>query len=257
MDLGLRDRVAIVAASSRGLGRAAAEALAAEGARLVVCSRSESDINAARNEIQRRYGTEVIGRVADVCNESAVQALVKTAMSAFGRVDICVANGPGPPVKSFLETQPLDWQRAIEANLLSTVMIAREVLPLMAHAGWGRFIVISSIVARQPERGFILSNAVRPGVSGLVRTLADEFGSRNITINAVLPGTIATDRLTSVSSGSDTGPDYDRWINANPLRRLGRPDELGAAVAFLCSQQAGFITGTSLAVDGGFARSLF
>jgi 3-oxoacyl-[acyl-carrier protein] reductase len=253
MDLGLRDRVAIVEASSGGLGRAVAEALAAEGVRLALCSRSEARLEAVRADIQRTHGTEVIGLVADVSKQDDVKRMVESTVSRFGQVDICVANGPGPPTKSFLDVEIEEWQRAIELNFMSTVLVAKEVLPLMARDGWGRFIVISSIVAKQPERGFILSNAVRPGLSGLVRTLADEFGSRNVTINAVLPGTFATNRLENVTADAN----YDRWTKANSLGRLGRPEEFGAVVAFLCSQKASFITGASLAVDGGFSKSLF
>lgn len=256
MNLDLRDRVAIVQASSRGLGRAVANELAAEGVRLMLCSRSQSRLQTAQEEIQRTYGTHVLGHVANVSNSADVSRLVDATLTAFGRVDICVANGPGPPIKRFMEAQLHDWQLAFESNLLSTVMIARQVLPIMAHQQWGRFIVISSIVAKQPERGFLLSNAIRPGLSGLVRTLSDEYGPHNITVNAVLPGTFATDRLTNVAGDLNMDANHDRWINANPLHRLGRPEELGAAVAFLCSQRAAFITGVSLPVDGGLYRGL-
>jgi 3-oxoacyl-[acyl-carrier protein] reductase len=256
MDFGLRDRVAIVEAASQGLGRAIAEALAQEGARLVLCSRSESKLEATREAIRRAYGTDVLGVVADVGKQEDVAQLVQAALDAYGRVDICIANGPGPPVKRFLEVELADWRLAIEMNLLSAAIIAREVLPIMERQEWGRLVVVSSIVAKQPVSGFVLSNAVRPGISGLVRTLADEFGQKNITVNAVLPGTFATDRLEKVSPRGAATADYERWINANSLHRLGRPAEFGSVVAFLCSERASFITGASIPVDGGFSRGL-
>jgi 3-oxoacyl-[acyl-carrier protein] reductase len=257
MELGLRDRVAIVTASSQGLGRAVAEALAAEGAHLSLLSRSESHIREARDEIRRTCGVQVIGQCGDVNNPADLIRAVQATVATFGRVDICVTNGPGPPVKSFPEVELSDWQRAFESNFLSAAVLAKAVLPLMAQQQWGRLVVVSSVVAKQPERGFILSQAIRPGLSGLVRTLADEYGRQNITVNAVLPGTFATGRLAGVSCERTDVPDYARWTNANCLGRLGRPVEFGAAVAFLCSERASFITGSSIAVDGGFARGLF
>jgi 3-oxoacyl-[acyl-carrier protein] reductase len=257
MDLGLRDRVALVSASSQGLGRAVAQALAAEGARLSLFSRSRARIEEVRDQIRDAHGVEVLAQCADVNIPADLARVVQGTLATFGRIDICVTNGPGPAVKAFHEVEMEDWQRAFQSNFLSAAMLAKEVLPVMARQGWGRLVMISSIVARQPEPGFILSQAIRPGISGLVRTLADEYGPHNITVNAVLPGTFATGRLARVSDAGVDGPDYERWARTNCVRRIGRPAEFGAAVAFLCSQPASFITGSSLSVDGGFARGLF
>jgi 3-oxoacyl-[acyl-carrier protein] reductase len=256
MELGIRDRVAIVAASSRGLGRAVAEALATEGVRLALCSRSRESVESTAAFIRQRYGVDVLARVVDVEKPAEITGFVGEVASSYGRIDICVANAPGPPVKRFLEADLEDWRSAIDLNLLGSVVFAREVLPHMIAAKWGRLVMMSSIVAKQPEEGFLLSNAVRPGVSGLVRTLAMEFGGAGITVNAVLPGTYATDRLIKVSTTGASPPQFDRWIRSTPLARLGRPEEFGAVVAFLCSERASFVTGTSIPVDGGFARSL-
>jgi 3-oxoacyl-[acyl-carrier protein] reductase len=257
MDLGIRDRVAIVAASSKGLGRAVAEALAAEGVRLALCARSLDGVEAAAQEIRERHGTQVLARAVDVGRPAEVARFVEEVAAELGRVDICVANAPGPPIKRFMDASLEDWRQAIELNLLASVEFARATLPHMVAGGWGRLLMMSSIVAKQPEDGFLLSNAVRPGVSGLVRTLASEFGPHNITVNAVLTGTFTTERLSRVSSDGGAPPQFDRWIKGSALGRLGRPEEFGAVVAFLCSERAGFVTGSSIAVDGGLAKFLF
>ncbi|MDB4990409.1 MAG: short-chain dehydrogenase/reductase [Myxococcaceae bacterium] len=256
MELGIRDRVAIVAASSRGLGRAVAEALAADGARLALCSQSRENVERTAEEIRKRFEVEVFARPVDLEQPAEIVRFVQEVASSFGRIDICVTNAPGPPVQRFLQADLAAWRKAIDLNLLGSVVFAQEVLPHMVAARWGRIVMMSSIVAKQPEEGFLLSNAVRPGVSGLVRTLAMEFGGAGITVNAVLPGTYATDRLVKVSSDAAAPPNFERWIRATPLGRLGRPEEFGAVVGFLCSEAAGFVNGASIPVDGGFARAL-
>src|SRR5215471_1398670 len=195
MDLGLKDRVAIVAASSQGLGKAVALGLAREGARLALCARGEAALSAAAEEIRRATGAEVMTRALDVTNHEQVRGFVAEAAAKFGRVDICVANAGGPPAKSFVETTPAEWQQATELNFLSTVYFAKEVLPLMQAREWGRFIAITSMTVKQPVDGLILSNAVRAGVSGLVKSLANEYGPHNVLVNSVCPGYTATARL--------------------------------------------------------------
>jgi len=263
MDLGIRDRVAVVAASSRGLGKAVAEALAAEGARLALCARTEETLGQAAGSIRERWGTEVFHRALDVTNATAVQGFVGATLERFGRVDIGVANAGGPPSKPFPGTTVDDWRNAFDLNFMSTLHLARELLPHMQRQQWGRLVAITSIAAKQPTDGLVLSNAIRAAVTGLMKSLANEYGRDNILVNCVCPGYTATDRLNQVAAaqaaaqGVDAGQIVGRWTTNIPLGRLGRPEEFAAYVAFLCSERAGYVTGTSTAVDGGLIKGLY
>ena len=199
MDLGLKDRVALVAASSTGLGKAVALGLAREGAKLALCARTQSTLSAAAEEIRRQTGVEVLARAVDVTVYQQVRAFVAETAAQFGRLDICVANAGGPPSKSFAETSVEDWHAAAELNLMSTVYLAKEALPLMQQRRWGRFIAITSMTVKQPVEGLILSNSVRSGVVGLMKTLANEYGPYNVLVNNVCPGFTATARLGSLA----------------------------------------------------------
>jgi 3-oxoacyl-[acyl-carrier protein] reductase len=263
MDLGLKGRVALVAASSQGLGKAVALALACEGAKLALCARRADAIEAAAEEIRKTAGVEVLARAADVTDREAVRRLVAETVERFGRIDICVTNAGGPPSKTFAETTPEDWAAAVDLNLLSVVSLAREVLPVMQKQRWGRLITITSVAVKQPIDGLILSNSVRSAVSGLVKTLANEYGKHNVTVNNVCPGYTRTERLTGLAArvaqneGTAREAIEQRWTGQVPLGRLGEPEEFANVVAFLASERASYITGASIAVDGGLVKGIY
>jgi 3-oxoacyl-[acyl-carrier protein] reductase len=262
MDLGLKDRVALVAASSTGLGRAVALGLAREGAKLAMCARTQSTLATAAEEIRRETGVDVLARAVDVTVYDEVRAFVAETAAHFGRLDICVANAGGPPSKSFAETSVDDWHGAAELNLMSTVYLAKEALPLMQQRRWGRFIAITSVTVKQPVEGLILSNAVRAGVVGLIKTLSNEYGPYNVLVNNVCPGFTATARLGSLAetlaakAGVSPRDIEQRWASQAPLGRVGQPEEFANLVVFLASERASYITGTSIAVDGGVVKGL-
>jgi 3-oxoacyl-[acyl-carrier protein] reductase len=263
MDLGLKDRVAIVAASSKGLGKAVAMGLAKEGARLALCSRDATALAATAAEIRRATGTEVLAEPVDVTVEEQVTAFVRRAQDRFGHVDICVTNAGGPPSKVFAETTVEDWRRGVDLNLMSTLFFAREVLPAMQRQRWGRLITITSMTVKQPVDGLILSNSVRAAVSGLVKTLSNEYGPSNVLVNNVCPGYTLTARLDELANrlaatgGASRQEVEERWTSQIPLRRLASPEEFADVVVFLASERASYITGTSIAVDGGFVKGLY
>jgi 3-oxoacyl-[acyl-carrier protein] reductase len=263
MDLGLKDRVAIVAASSQGLGKAVALGLAREGARLALCARTASTLEETAAEIRRETGVEVLAQPLDVRVDDDVRQFVGAAHERFGRVDICVANAGGPPSKSFAETTLEDWRAAADLNLISTVAFAKFVLPLMQQRRWGRFLAITSMTVKQPVNGLILSNAVRSAVSGLVKSLANEYGPYNVLVNNVCPGYTATDRLLELAqtlSRNQNVPAAEieaRWAREVPLGRIGRPEEFANLVVFLASERASYITGTAIGVDGGIVKGLY
>lgn len=263
MDLGLKNRVALVAASSQGLGKAVAMGLAREGAKLALCSRNDAALQATAAGIRAETGVEVLARAFDVTVHADVKAFVEEIAAAFGTVDICVANAGGPPSKSFAETSIEDWQSATNLNLMSTVYLAKEALPLMQARRWGRFIAITSMTVKQPVEGLILSNAVRSGVSGLIKTLSNEYGPYNVLVNNVCPGYTATARLLSLAEtlarkeGVEARQIEERWSSQTPLRRIGKPEEFANMVVFLASECASYITGVSIAVDGGYVKGLY
>ena len=263
MDLGLKDRVAIVAAASQGLGKAAAMALAREGARLAICARTSAKIQAAAEEIRAATGVEVLARAIDVTENDAVGGLVKETLERFGRIDVCVTNAGGPPSKTFAETSVEDWRSAVNLNLMSTLYFAREVLPVMQKQRWGRFLTITSVAVKQPIDGLILSNSVRSAVSGLVKSLANEYGRYNVLVNNVCPGYTRTERLTELAThlaagGSATPEQIERrWTDQIPLGRLAEVEEFASVLAFLASERASYVTGASIAVDGGLVRGIY
>jgi 3-oxoacyl-[acyl-carrier protein] reductase len=262
MDLGLKNRVALVAASSQGLGLATAEAFAAEGCRVAVCARNRQTLEAAAEKIRKQYSTDVFAEAFDVGDPASVSQFVAAVASKFESVDICVTNAGGPPAKGFLAATLDDWQRAIELNFLSTVYFAREVIPHMQRKGWGRIITITSITTKQPVADLVLSNAVRAAVVGLVKSLANEFGKDGILVNNVGPGFTATDRLKelakarSSASGRPEQEILDAWAADAPLKRLGEPRELADTVVWLASERASYVTGQTVLVDGGMYKGL-
>jgi len=263
MDLGLKGRLAIVAASSQGLGKAIAMGLAREGANLALCARGAAAMEKTAEEIRSETGAGVLARALDVTVHEEVRAFVREAAERFGRVDICLANAGGPPSKSFAETTVDDWRRTTDLNLMSTVYFAMETLPLMQQRRWGRFLALTSMTVKQPVEGLILSNSVRSAVSGLVKTLANEYGPYNVLVNSVCPGYIATARLLELSGtlaakqGTDPKTIEERWGRQAALGRIGQPEEFANLVVFLASERASYITGSAIQVDGGTIKGVY
>jgi 3-oxoacyl-[acyl-carrier protein] reductase len=262
MDLGLKNRVALVAASSQGIGLATAEALAAEGCRIAICARNPERLRAAADKIRQEQGVEVLADALDVSDPAAVTRFVADVAAKFGSVDICVTNAGGPPAKGFLACALEEWQRAVELNFLSTVYFAREVIPHMQRKHWGRIITITSITTKQPVADLVLSNSVRAAVVGLVRSLANEFGKDGILVNNVGPGFTATERLKELAraraadSGKTEQQLFDAWAADAPLKRLGDPREVAETTVWLASDRASYVTGQTLLVDGGLYKGL-
>ncbi|MBM3885095.1 MAG: SDR family oxidoreductase [Gemmatimonadetes bacterium] len=261
MDLGLRGRTAFVAASSRGLGRAIAEALAAEGVRVAMCARTDAIATAAA-EVAAAHGVETIGLVADVAVPAHVDRAVAAAEARFGAIDILVTNAGGPPPGPFEQHSAEAWRAATALTLDSVVNLCRAVLPGMKARRWGRILNVTSIAVKQPVDGLILSNSLRAAVTGFARTLATEVAPFGVTVNNLLPGYTRTERLEQLADaraareGSSRDAATAAWTSQIPMGRLGEPAEFAALAAFLASERAGYITAQNVAVDGGWIRSL-
>jgi len=262
VDLGLRGKIALVAASSKGLGRAVAEELAAEGAHLVMCARGKDTLEQTAESIRQKAAVKVIAVAADVSDPNDAARVVKAAFDEFGRVDILVTNSGGPPSAPFESLTPEMWDAAARLLLKSAVELTRAVLPGMKERRWGRILNVTSIAAKQPIEGLMLSNSLRAAVIGFARTLANEVAPFGITVNNLLPGYTRTDRvqeLARAAGGKAGGSSTDilaKWEKEIPMGRLGEPREFAALAAFLASERASYITGSSIAVDGGWIRSL-
>src|ERR1700730_9741076 len=262
MDLGLKDRVALVAAASKGIGFAAARELAMEGPRVFICSRDEKRAVEAAQKMQEDTGATVAGIGADVTDDQAVERFVSLARERTGHVDILVTNAGGPPAGTFDQTDLEMFRRAFELNALSAIRLAKLVLPGMQQQKWGRIINITSVSAKQPIDGLILSNTVRAGLTGWAKTVSTEVASDGVTVNNVAPGYTLTERQEELAQtrsqalGKSKEEVIDSWATQSPMRRIGRPEEIAAAVAFLASERASYITGVTLQVDGGWIRSL-
>ena len=263
MDFGLKGRVALVAAASRGLGRAVAQELAAEGTDLIICARTAGPLLQAKAEIEQTTGVSVIALDLDVGDESAVRGLVAQGLERFGHIDVLVTNAGGPPPGPFEAHDLAAWRDAIRQNLESVLNLSQQVLPGMKERKWGRIVNITSIAVKQPVDNLIISNSVRAAVTGFARTLANEVANSGVTVNNVLPGFTRTERLEQLAAqaanaeGVDPAEIFGRWEAQIPMRRVGEPREFGAVVAFLASERASYITGTSIAVDGGWIRALY
>lgn len=262
MDTGLKDRVAIVAASSQGIGKATALAFAAEGAHLALCARNQESLHAVAQEASSRFGVRTFTAAFDVGDDRAVRDFVQSAHAQFGRIDICVTNAGGPPAKPFLSTTMEDWERAWQLNLRSIVSFAQAVIPYMQQRKWGRIVTLTSYTVKQPVPELVLSNAIRAGAMGLVRSLASQFGPDGITANNVGPGLTATKRAEDLllKRAHDLGVDVEQAeqeaVREIPVRRMASPEEVAAAIVWLSSQQAASVTGQTLLVDGGAYRGL-
>jgi len=263
MDLGLKDRVAIVTASSKGLGKAVASGLAFEGARVVICARGEERLVKTAEEIGALAGSSVLPIPTDVTKYAEVKSLVERVVEMFGRVDILICNAGGPPQASFLELSTEDWYRAIELNLMSTIYLAREVIPHMKRQRWGRIVNMTSVAVKQPIDGLILSNVARTGVVALSKTLSNELARDNILVNTVCPGYTLTERVEELArrraarDGISPEDVFRMWEGMIPMGRLGRAEEFANLVVFLASERASYITGVAIQIDGGYVKSIF
>jgi 3-oxoacyl-[acyl-carrier protein] reductase len=261
MDLGIEGKVALVAASSKGLGREAARSLAEEGARLSICARGGEALGETA-EMLRGLGAEVLDEACDLTDREQAEGLVEKTIARFGRLDILVTNCGGPPPGKFLDHDIEHWREAVDLNLMSAIYLCRAAAPNMIERGWGRIVLMTSISVKQPIDGLILSNSVRAAVVGLGKTLAAEFGPSGVLVNSVCPGYFLTGRVRSLSeqlaanNDGDSAAMIDKWAAAGVLGRVGDPAEFGPLVAFLCSERASYITGTAMAIDGGLCRSL-
>ncbi|HMB88324.1 MAG TPA: SDR family oxidoreductase [Methylomirabilota bacterium] len=262
MDLGIKGKTALVVAASKGMGRASALGLAAEGARVVMCARGEAALEDAAAEVKRQTGAEVLALVADASRAADISRVVAEANRAFGGVDILVANVGGPPPGPFEAMTDEQWKTAFEQVHLSAVRFIREVLPHMKQARWGRILAIQSSSVKQPVDGLVLSNGIRPGIAGLFKTLAGDLAPHGITVNLVLPGRIMTDRFREHQTDRATrsGVTLEKQMELSsadiPMGRIGTPEEFAAMVVFLASARASYVTGTAVQVDGGLIRSV-
>jgi len=262
MNLGLEGKVALVAAASRGLGRAIAEELSAEGASVVICARGEDELEKTRAAIAAKTSVPVVAVKADVSKADDVNAVIHKALDVFQRIDIVVTNAGGPPAGPFESHGAEAWESAFRLTLESVVNLCRGVLPGMKERRWGRILNVTSIAVKQPVDNLMLSNSLRAAVTGFARTLANEVAPYGITVNNLLPGYTRTERVeqlaaaTAKATGSTPDVMRAKWEAQIPMGRLGEPREFAALAAFLASDRASYITAQNVAVDGGWIRGL-
>jgi 3-oxoacyl-[acyl-carrier protein] reductase len=263
MDLGIQNKVALVAASSSGLGKAVASQLSREGTKLAICARNEDKLFVAKEDIAGETGGIVQAYPVDVTQKDQVQQMIADIVSKLGSLDILVCNAGGPPPGFVDDFTPDDYRDAVELNLMSTISLCYEAIPHMKENRWGRIVCITSVSAKQPISNLILSNTARAGVLGFAKSLSEQVAAFGITVNSVCPGYTKTERVEGLArsfaeSGKGTQEDFYRTIEASiPMRRLGTPEEFAHSVAFLASEGAGYITGVVLQIDGGYIKGLF
>jgi 3-oxoacyl-[acyl-carrier protein] reductase len=263
MNLGIQDKVALVAASSRGLGKAVALKLSAEGVKLAICARNEAKILQARENISAATGGIVQAYTTDVTQKDQVKQMVADVVSTLGSIDILVFNAGGPPPVFVDDFTPDDYRNAVELNLMSTISLCYEVVPHMKKNRWGRIVCINSVSAKQPISNLILSNTARAGVLGFAKSLSEQIAPYGIAVNSVCPGYTKTERVEELAksyadSGKGSLEDFYKTIEASiPMKRLGTTEEFAHTVAFLASEGAGYITGAALQIDGGYIKSLY
>ena len=262
MNLALEGRVAMIAAASKGLGKACALALAAEGCKVSICARGADELEKVRSEAAQLLGqsADALAVHVDVSSAADLERWHQQTLERFGQVDILVTNTGGPPVSRFLQLTDAQWQAGVESTLMNVVRLSRLVVPGMQQRRWGRLIHLTSLVAKQPTDELTISSTIRAGLSGLTKTQANQFGPDNITVNAVLMGHILTDRQYHLADvrvkerGITREQYFEQQAAEIPLRRLGEAREVGEVVAFLASERASYVTGVSLQVDGGLIR---
>jgi 3-oxoacyl-[acyl-carrier protein] reductase len=258
MDLGLRDRVAIVGGASQGIGRATAQMLAAEGCRVVMAARTEATLSEAAAAIAREPGGgAVLPVVCDMSSRADIQRLVARAVAEFGGIDVLVNNAGGPPLGGFEQHDDEAWRKAFDTSLMSVVRMVREALPYLKRSDQARVINITSTSVREPIDGLILSNSIRLGTTGLAKTLSRELGPHGITVNNVGPGTTMTGRIRPIieaqakAEGRSFEEMRDERARRIPVRRIGEPEDVAAMIVFLASAQARQVSGQTILVDGG------
>ncbi len=262
MDLGIENRVAAVGGASSGLGKAIAWVLAREGARVSICSRGEEQLERSQKALRRASGREVFAYAADLSTEAGPKEFIGATVKEFGSLDILVCNSGGPPATILANTSPDAWQEALDMSLLSTIRLVQAAVPYMQRNRWGRIVCNTSISVKSPLPGLILSNMARPGVVGFAKSVATEFATDGITVNVVCPGYMATGRVEELAeahaekSGKSLEEVMVDLVAEIPAGRMGEPKELGELVAFLASERASYITGTTIQIDGGYVRSL-
>ena len=262
MDLGLKGKVALVAGGSQGLGLAVAMDFAREGAKVAICALDDPHLPAAAGAIKKETGGEVFCMPADVTDTEQARNFVRKSKERFGTVDILVNNAGGPPSMSFLEIDDDLWYRGFRLNLLSTIVMTREAVPIMKEKRWGRIINMTSIAVKQPIDGLILSNTVRSGVIGFAKSLSNELAPFNVTVNSVCPGYTMTERVRSLSrvlaEKQKTTPEaiVGKWEAEIPMKRIGTPEEFASLVVYLASERAGYITGAAIQIDGGWYKGV-
>jgi 3-oxoacyl-[acyl-carrier protein] reductase len=262
MDLGIRGKVALVCGASKGLGKQVAMALAREGAKVALCAREGSALEKAAREISERFEAEVWFLPTDLSRPEEARRFARGALERFGTAHILVNNAGGPPSSSFMELEEEEWLDAFYLNFMSAVILTKEVIPSMLEQGWGRIVNLTSVAVKQPIEGLILSNAVRAAVHGWAKSLSNELASRGILVNCVCTGFMRTERVENLAKdmaeakGVDKEEIIGNWEAQIPMGRLGRPEELADLVVFLASERASYITGTSIAIDGGYCKGL-
>lgn len=263
MDLGLKDKVALVTAASKGLGRAVAMGLAKEGTRVAICARGEEGLKATAREIEAASDSEVLAIRADLTNPADIKQLVETTAHHFGRIDILFTNAGGPPPARFTELSPESWQKAVDLTLMSAVHLCYKVVPYMRQQGGGRIITSTSVSVKQPLDNLILSNSIRLAVIGLTKSLSNELAEDHITVNSVCPGWTRTERVEELlqaratREGITVEEAFAGIEKEIPLGRMATPGEFANLVVFLASDRASYITGAAIQVDGGFYKGVF
>ena len=263
MDLGIEGKVALITAASKGLGKAVATQLSLERANVVICSRNLESLQKAKSEIASKTNLEVSIIACDVTDENQVKQMIDSVIQEFGTIDILVTNAGGPPAGGFSDFDVKDYRKAVELNLLSTISLCQKVVPLMQKQEWGRIVMMTSVSVKQPIENLILSNTARTAVIGFMKSLSNEVAKDGITVNSICPGYTKTQRVENLAkaytdSGKGSIEDFYKKLETEiPMKRIGSPEEFAQSVAFLVSEGAGYITGVSLKVDGGFAKGLF
>ena len=262
MDLNIKGKTVLITGASKGIGRAAAELFISEGSKVIISSRSEENLIRAVKEIKEAYGIEPFWVAADLKKYNDIENLYNIIQQNYGSVDVLVNNIGGPKTGNFSEINDNDWYDAFEQLLMSVIRVTRLVIPGMIEKNWGRIINITSLSVKQPVDNLILSNSLRSAITAMAKTLSNEIGNYNITVNNVAPGYTLTGRLyeLAVNKAKETGESHEHILAKMsaevPLKRLARPDEIASLVVYLASENAGFITGTTLLIDGGVVKSI-